>query len=257
MKTLSSLLLIGFAVVLLAPRMAPAASAAEDKATYCGSGFTQYLVPDDVAGCSLSEACRLHDICYGRCDKDGDLYGSAYCAQSEKSEARNMSKQQCDARLQADIAAQNGNSRLCRAVGGVYRVFVKHLGQGPFNGREALDIYLKVMQSAPSAADADARLEAIHQLQKQGLTDAKEIRYDAERIVIPLNRPVESPLTNGSGHFSSCRATSTGNGCASWTSGSSANEPQNSAICRSTKVAKSSPTNGRMASATGCNCLPT
>ncbi|MDF5875006.1 hypothetical protein P4112_30465 [Pseudomonas aeruginosa] len=169
--------------------MAPAASAAEDKATYCGSGFTQYLVPDDVAGCSLSEACRLHDICYGRCDKDGDLYGSAYCAQSEKSEARNMSKQQCDARLQADIAAQNGNSRLCRAVGGVYRVFVKHLGQGPFNGREALDIYLKVMQSAPSAADADARLEAIHQLQKQGLTDAKEIRYDAERIVIPLNRP--------------------------------------------------------------------
>ncbi len=65
MKTLSSLLLIGFAVVLLAPRMAPAASAAEDKATYCGSGFTQYLVPDDVAGCSLSEACRLHDICYG------------------------------------------------------------------------------------------------------------------------------------------------------------------------------------------------
>lgn len=77
MKTLSSLLLIGFAVVLLAPRMAPAASAAEDKATYCGSGFTQYLVPDDVAGCSLSEACRLHDICYGRCDKDGDLYGSA------------------------------------------------------------------------------------------------------------------------------------------------------------------------------------
>lgn len=85
MKTLSSLLLIGFAVVLLAPRMAPAASAAEDKATYCGSGFTQYLVPDDVAGCSLSEACRLHDICYGRCDKDGDLYGSAYCAQSEKS----------------------------------------------------------------------------------------------------------------------------------------------------------------------------
>ncbi|MEX2000509.1 hypothetical protein PAE81_00695 [Pseudomonas aeruginosa] len=159
MKTLSSLLLIGFAVVLLAPRMAPAASAAEDKATYCGSGFTQYLVPDDVAGCSLSEACRLHDICYGRCDKDGDLYGSAYCAQSEKSEARNMSKQQCDARLQADIAAQNGNSRLCRAVGGVYRVFVKHLGQGPFNGREALDIYLKVMQSAPSAADADARLE--------------------------------------------------------------------------------------------------
>ncbi|MBN0098690.1 hypothetical protein, partial [Pseudomonas aeruginosa] len=102
MKTLSSLLLIGFAVVLLAPRMAPAASAAEDKATYCGSGFTQYLVPDDVAGCSLSEACRLHDICYGRCDKDGDLYGSAYCAQSEKSEARNMSKQQCDARLQAD-----------------------------------------------------------------------------------------------------------------------------------------------------------
>ena len=49
--------------------MAPAASAAEDKATYCGSGFTQYLVPDDVAGCSLSEACRLHDICYGRCDR--------------------------------------------------------------------------------------------------------------------------------------------------------------------------------------------
>ncbi|WP_174220725.1 hypothetical protein, partial [Pseudomonas aeruginosa] len=50
----------------------------------------------------------------------------------------------------------------------------------------------------PTAADADARLEAIHQLQKQGLTNTKEIRYDAERIVIPLNRPVESPLTNGS-----------------------------------------------------------
>lgn len=83
-------------------------------------------------------------------------------------------------------------------MGDVYQVSAKHLGQDPFDGREVLDIYLKIIQSAPSTADTDARPEAIYQLQKQGLTDAKEIHYDAERIVIPLNRPVGSPSTNGS-----------------------------------------------------------
>lgn len=93
MKTFSSLLLIGFAIILLAPRMASTANAAENRTIYCGSGFAQYLAPDDVADCSPGGTCHLHDVCHDRCGKDGDLYGGTYYIQSKKSETRNISKQ--------------------------------------------------------------------------------------------------------------------------------------------------------------------
>jgi hypothetical protein len=31
---------------------------------WCGSGWTEWLVPDKPAGYNFSEACRLHDSCY-------------------------------------------------------------------------------------------------------------------------------------------------------------------------------------------------
>lgn len=79
MKIFFSLFLIGFVVVLFVLWMVFVVSVVEDKVIYCGFGFIQYLVLDDVVGCLFSEVCCLYDICYGCCDKDGDFYGSVYC----------------------------------------------------------------------------------------------------------------------------------------------------------------------------------
>lgn len=176
-----------------------AASIAEEKATYCGSGWTERIVPDNLAGCVLTEACRLHDICYGRCDPDGDLYGSTYCSLSEKSEARQMSKQHCDQRLHDDITALNNSNGFCTGVASFYQYIVKKLGQGPFNGHEQLPLYLQVYESSGSEVEANRKFEAILTMERRGLLKPEEsIRIESQNIIVPLNRSIDSPLSNGS-----------------------------------------------------------
>ena len=195
---LSRILTLGMPLIFSLVEPALAENIAEQKRTYCGSGWTESIVPDKFAGCELTEACRLHDICYGRCDPDGDLYGSAYCELSEQSEARKMSKQQCDQRLHDDIAAQNKSNRVCSGIGSFYQYVVKKVGQGPFNGREQLPLYLQVYDSSGSAIEANRKFDAIVTMKQRGLLESeKEIRVEDKQIIVPLNRSIESPLSRG------------------------------------------------------------
>ena len=43
---------------------------------WCGSGWTEWLVPDKPAGYDFSECCRKHDFCY---DGKNDDYGNDQC----------------------------------------------------------------------------------------------------------------------------------------------------------------------------------
>lgn len=184
-------------VISLFPLASFAASVAEEKATYCGSGFTEQLVPDEFAGCVLAESCRLHDICYGRCDPEGDLFGSTYCQQSEMSEARRMSKRQCDEKLSASINALNDDRKVCSVIGGFYKLMVGGFGQGPFNGKERLDIYLKAYDATGNEVDAEKQYKAIIALGRRGLIEPERIRVEDQGIILPLNQGIDSPLNRG------------------------------------------------------------
>lgn len=190
--------ILAFGISLISWLAAPvfAASIAEEKATFCGSGWSEALVPDNVAGCVLTEACRLHDICYGRCDPGGDLHGSNYCSLGEDSEARQMSKKQCDQRLHDDIAALNDNRKLCSGVGSFYQYVVSRLGQGPFNGREQLPLYLLIYESSGSELEANKKFEAVLTLERRGLIKSGQtIQVENEDVIVPVTRAVDSPLS--------------------------------------------------------------
>ncbi|WP_415755547.1 hypothetical protein [Pseudomonas leptonychotis] len=193
MLALSALLIFSLTDSVLAE------SIAEEKATYCGSGWSAKIVPDNIAGCSLTEACRQHDICYGRCDEDGDLFGSTYCSLSKKSEQRQDNKKLCDQRLHNDIVAMNNSNFICTAVGSFYQYAVNKFGQGPFNGREQLLLYLQIYESTGSEFETNKKFDEILSQKQQVLhRPVDSTRFESRYIIVPVNRPIESPLSNGS-----------------------------------------------------------
>ncbi len=40
------------------------------KGLACGSGWSEYVVPDRPGGCDFSRCCQRHDDCYGDCNKE-------------------------------------------------------------------------------------------------------------------------------------------------------------------------------------------
>lgn len=72
-----------------------------------------------------------------------------------------MSKQQYDQRVHDDIAVLNNSNRYCAGVGSFYQYFVKKLGQGPFNGREQMPLYLDIYESSGSEVEANRKFEAV------------------------------------------------------------------------------------------------
>jgi hypothetical protein len=164
------------------------------KETYCGSGATKIFVPDRFLGCDFTEACRLHDICYGRCGKDGDLVGSSYCELLENSAPRKQSKKDCDNALRDDIIKVNQDKPFCKIPARVYRLAVKLFGQGPFNGRVIFELYENALKSSATEDDADARVEAILSLQKSGVIDLSKITFDATQIKMPTLKPINSKM---------------------------------------------------------------
>lgn len=155
------------------------------KQTYCGSGFTKIFVPEKFAGCDFSEACKQHDICYGRCDKHGDLYGSNYCKKSEQSVERKESKKQCDIKLRQDII--NNNQGKCKFFARLYEIVVDIAGGGPFNGHPAQELYLAISETSESPEQAIQKLETIQKLVLEKKLKIEDITYNENQIILPLD----------------------------------------------------------------------
>ena len=161
--------------------------AAPQPTGYCGSGATDSLVPEGMFGCTFTEACRAHDVCYGKCDPGGALHGSEYCGLGELSPQRIAARRSCDNRLREDIIRLNANRPLCRKMAGVYRGAVVLAGQGPFNGREvSLETLRRIVEHSPTPEHAEALYTTIVQLTQEGRMSADAITWDQGRMRIDL-----------------------------------------------------------------------
>lgn len=156
---------------LLALVLCCAGAAAGDR-KFCGSGWTENLVPDEIGGCKMAEACKVHDICYGKCDPGGSKYGSDYCKKSEFSLARIKAKMQCDKTFAADIKAANPGNGACSAIAAIYMKGVQIGGQGPFNGRPmSPQAVLDLATTSKSSDEAANKAGALFRLAGQGKVD--------------------------------------------------------------------------------------
>ena len=180
MKTIVMLLLLAFA-----PTSWTQGEEFAAKRKYCGSGLTANIVPDHLLGCEMSAACKVHDACYGRCDPEGDQYGSQYCTKSELSISRLTSKAQCDAQFLAQIRKDNPDKVVCAALGGAYTGAVVVLGQGPFNGRTVSpESLVNIAVTSSSPEDAREKAFILVEAHLKGTIDLNSSRVTSGALAI-------------------------------------------------------------------------
>ncbi len=150
---------------------------------YCGSGFTEKLVPEAPFGCQMSGACKAHDACYGKCDEGGELFGKPYCLQSEFSATRIKAKLACESKFYSDIDKSNEGRWSCKGLGALYVAAVGIGGQGPFNGRQ---IQLASMEdlilTSNSTAEIKLKTVSVISLSQKGLIDLQQMKRVQDRI---------------------------------------------------------------------------
>jgi hypothetical protein len=130
-----------------------AASMSMAQTNSCGSGWNEYLVPDQipVLRCDFGSSCAAHDTCYSkcltttdgdcayrRCQKGGDLHQSAKC-EADEALLKSWSKAQerkltCDIDFYEAMRRANQGRWACEALAIVYRDAVKQWGEGFFGG---------------------------------------------------------------------------------------------------------------------------
>lgn len=122
----------------------------------CGTGWSAYLVPDSIplAGCNFRNACEIHDVCYGACERpqvlesdqtciyrkcrfNGELYGQSICEQDPylSSEiAARVRRTSCDKRFYLDLRELNQGRLICVAFAALYAKAVEAFGLNAFIG---------------------------------------------------------------------------------------------------------------------------
>jgi hypothetical protein len=155
----------------------------ENQRKYCGSGFTEKLVPEAPFGCQMSEACKAHDACYGKCDEGGEMYGKPYCTESEFSVLRVKAKLACEGNFYRNIDKSNDGRWVCKGLGALYVAAVAVVGQGPFNGRQ---IQLATMEdlilTSNSIDEIKMKTTTITALSQRGLIDLHQVKRVQDRI---------------------------------------------------------------------------
>lgn len=150
---------------------------------YCGSGFTEKLVPEAPFGCKMSEACKAHDACYGKCDSGGSMFGTPYCTKSEFSHTRVKAKLACEGKFYANIDKSNDGKWACKGIGAMYVAAVAIGGQGPFNGKP---IQLASMEdlilTSNSVDEIKLKTTKFAELSQKGLIDLQQMRRVKDEI---------------------------------------------------------------------------
>src|SRR6476469_4996077 len=152
---------------------------------YCGTSWTGNVVPDKIAGCELAQACKAHDICYGKCDPGGALAGTPYCGLSELSPERIAAKRKCDVALFQDIRQTNPGKSACTNIGVIYAVGVILGGQGPFNGKPMSPMAMKqIAESSLDPAEAAYKAALLFNLAGQGKADLSAIEAEPTGVTV-------------------------------------------------------------------------
>jgi hypothetical protein len=99
----------------------------------CGTSGWGAIVPDKsfITRCEFTRACDQHDVCYGRCLPNGNLFGQSTCTDEKAKSERRMG---CDSALYTDISSLNGDRAICKAYGSLYRWAVIRFGAKAFYG---------------------------------------------------------------------------------------------------------------------------
>lgn len=175
---------IFLAIVLLTSAVSVWAQPVQiEQRKYCGSGFTEKLVPEAPFGCQMAEACKAHDACYSKCDPGGDLYGKPYCTKSEFSTIRLKAKLACEANFYKNIDQANDGRWVCKGLGALYVAAVAVVGQGPFNGRQ---IQLASMEdlilTSNSLEEIKLKTSTAATWSQKGLIDLQQMKRVQDRI---------------------------------------------------------------------------
>jgi len=195
MKMAHALLALSLCVHALIPAQAQTGGVSAADKDYCGSGFTEKWVPDQLFGCKMTNACQAHDVCYGKCDPGGSRYATPYCQKSEFSVPRFLAKMTCDGDFLSAIAEANKNQWQCNALAGIYTTAVVFGGQGPFNGRPISNESLKdLVETSVGPAEAIAKFTELAKLSQYNQIDLSRIqRKGSELEVLTLTPQTVSP----------------------------------------------------------------
>lgn len=175
-----------FVACLLATIAANNASAVDvlQDRKYCGSGFTEKLVPEAPFGCDMSEACKAHDACYSKCDPGGELHGKPYCLKSEFSIVRLRAKAACERQFYANIDRINNGKWACKGLGAVYVAAVAVAGQGPFNGRPMQHAGMEDLILTSNGIDElKTKTSTMASLSQRGLVNLQKPRRVQDKLV--------------------------------------------------------------------------
>lgn len=143
---------------LLAVFMTTPAYAEEVGATYkdfnngCGSGANEKLVPDQILGIDIRQACANHDNCYSKCLEGGENYGKEICKKDNEKEDRRAI---CDQRFKEEIEEickkismfDLGKKQLCTLISDIYPIAVRVGGKPSFNGIQVSNKMLVYLQN--------------------------------------------------------------------------------------------------------------
>ena len=185
-----------FVLLFAGPSYGQTSAITKTNADYCGSGFTEAFVPEQMFGCKMAEACKAHDICYSACEPGGSKHGSDYCKQSELSAERIAAKQACDTQLFWDIAKTNGNKWQCRAVGGIYSAAVVIAGQGPFDGKPMPPQAIKALiETSATPEEAVSKFKALAFEAKSSQLNLSQLQRKGKTITLTDGQA--SPTHNG------------------------------------------------------------
>jgi hypothetical protein len=156
---------------------------APEQKKYCGSGFTERLVPEAPFGCQMSNACKAHDMCYSKCDEGGTLFGQPYCTKSEFSSIRLEAKLACESDFYNNIARDNNGRWVCKGLGAVYVAAVAVAGQGPFNGLPMQRASIEdLIMTSNTIEEIKSKTTTISVLSQKGEIDLHQIRRVQDRI---------------------------------------------------------------------------
>lgn len=186
MTFLKKFFIVSLYVACLSPANAQTSSAPVANKDYCGSGFTEPLVPDEFWGCKMAQACKIHDVCYGKCDVGGSKHGTPYCEKSEFSVERTNAKSSCDMDFLSAISKQNNNQWKCNALAGIYATAVALGGQGPFNGKPMPKQALKdLIETSNSPDEARSKFSELAKLSQYKRVDLSGIQKEGTAIKVP------------------------------------------------------------------------
>lgn len=189
------------------------ASVASARAGNCGSGWSEWVVPDSIplVNCQFASCCGDHDVCYGKCEGDtsakcsylrckrgGDLYRSTQCQSDtgllQSARDAKVRKNKCDNDFYSALRALNSGRYVCEALAIAYFKAVKDWGEPHFSGFDA---------SNPVAAwrqPQDDYNQALKEFFRNG-TDAQFKKlvegFDGGRPSVDFRQPLRFDPTQG------------------------------------------------------------